>query len=1562
MCRVDLEFSLSVRHLVYEGRYTERLCERLGYVQIGMSTFFKWSLISLLALIPPPVAVFALGIAGLSDTFFGVLEGVFFGLVFHVGFMHWFKDDDGGLAKRIEEELFIPILRRIHPRSVASPLLASLMPDSATMADAFAQVNVKEMELPGLEFFNVRVDTVIDSVIAHYGSMEEARDGLRDKRQRLATEIQQLREEHEQSITTQQELQRQFVKEKEDSEAELQRQMQQMQETSELELARHRAELEKKDAFSRNLVNSSETLSKMTKAMDGGDWLQFEMEYRAMKGMLKEMLRPSAATPELSKMLASISPIFEGSLQQAKETKRQWKRWVEFLKEEIEKADACESDSQELVVPIAKKLFSAVAEIIKRGLTLKNVDAAIENGLVLVKADEDEGFGLRVERWLTERWLPCVAKNTADLELGGRVKLLQEAIVRKAVGASKSQFGGFDFTDLESCCESVDVLQKSFLEKAEQLVEKRDVFQFTSALSQLGTMLYFLEHLEMEDQKKTNTCFLEKLHAVGQSGVSEAVSHWVREVATEYTEHSALLQEADLHDISNKDVSVVIKAMCSEERASQCAPLGDLYRIFCTLAKSWQRKFDSLAVPHHTQVFALLVFKKFLEANQDGSSVVQTLIAQVGTGEGKSMLIAELAALLALSGKRVHVVGTDPKLVVRDFESFRELFGELALTAVVCSDTRAGETASDIVANIPERADIVYCEPRHVTSFYTQNARQGDLGVSVYSDRVLILDEVDALVVDEAPSQEFVYDVGWRLIEGTQMAIGDYVTALVRHMLGWKGAPRPEEDLPQELRPPLEAKEGEQPAEKRQIFDEVLALVRQVFEWFQRPQEERDLDFRLYEGDYNDNGVNLKSKFVLVVNGKPEVHAQSNFLECLRLHENESDYQMRWYQRLFVMSKPRVFRQYEKIMGFSGTIGNAKEQRFFQDSYGAEFFLVPPFLQTCTDKANPGKDMFHTANWAGTEMAIVENRSRTICMYDGIMEKGPAGPCVVVDSEDAQFECIKGLALKARQFVPVLIIAGDTEQCKSVVRKLRKYVSGFGSINDQDMIRSLSQSDYDKNPPLYKESLKKSTQAMAGHGPKLYRITVTDPSGARGTDYQMRDEDPDRVGGLMLIVMQIPLSERDWVQYKGRTARQKWRGQYCAVLQAKEYEALEEKVTEDYEVKRVLPADVFQTVKNEGCWIGTTREKAEELAKQILAFGAEESAVKLRQVTAAYNAGFIANEVCEEVWQLWADGGDGESGDSPMTMRSKSTRRSSKFEKEGEGMMDVDVKLRGSGRDKFLKVCEDYKYLSAPEIQELVDGIKGQVGSRTCGLTFKVTTSGAPDKAYVPEERPREVKKRKVVLFVMDVSFSMQGARLDACKEQMKQLLTNKNFLAEDDCVGVVAFGKGHKELLPIGTGLQHLESVKSLVDGGQFEEAMGDRDDKQQQGLGGSTWMYQTLHTVVPTLLGDAWMPGSATEENEEPEFQRCLVVLCDGGDSRPYEFTMAHDKINDSVALVIITVGNDRSLTEQKTNLQRLVQKGSRQSLFIHADDDASAIAKAFKNVQHALSFTKGVGIVEA
>merc|ERR1719393_113922 len=80
--------------------------------------------------------------------------------------------------------------------------------------------------------------------------------------------------------------------------------------------------------------------------------------------------------------------------------------------------------------------------------------------------------------------------------------------------------------------------------------------------------------------------------------------------------------------------------------------------------------------------------------------------------------------------------------------------------------------------------------------------------------------------------------------------------------------------------------------------------------------------------------------------GRANPKSWSLALEC-RNFQDCMGREILFQERLFVMSRPRVFRRYYRILGLSGSIGSAAERSFLKETYGAVFFEVPPFLKTC---------------------------------------------------------------------------------------------------------------------------------------------------------------------------------------------------------------------------------------------------------------------------------------------------------------------------------------------------------------------------------------------------------------------------------------------------------------------------------------------------------------------------------------------------------------------------------------------------------------------------------------
>ena len=73
---------------------------------------------------------------------------------------------------------------------------------------------------------------------------------------------------------------------------------------------------------------------------------------------------------------------------------------------------------------------------------------------------------------------------------------------------------------------------------------------------------------------------------------------------------------------------------------------------------------------------------------------------------------------------------------------------------------------------------------------------------------------------------------------------------------------------------------------------------------------------------------------------------------------------------------------------------------------------------------------------------------------------------------------------------------------------------------------------------------------MGVGGQSRCRVTVTDRFGGRGHDFQVVDKEANANGGMLVIATSVP-DEREWIQWKGRTARQDRPGQFYVILDVK---------------------------------------------------------------------------------------------------------------------------------------------------------------------------------------------------------------------------------------------------------------------------------------------------------------------------------------------------------------------------------------------------------------------------
>jgi len=180
----------------------------------------------------------------------------------------------------------------------------------------------------------------------------------------------------------------------------------------------------------------------------------------------------------------------------------------------------------------------------------------------------------------------------------------------------------------------------------------------------------------------------------------------------------------------------------------------------------------------------------------------------------------------------------------------------------------------------------------------------------------------------------------------------------------------------------------------------------------------------------------------------------------------------------------------------------------------------------------------------------------------------------IVDSDQKLIERVVALAEQYFKQVPVLVICSSPEE----IAKLTEALGASGMVPPDEVLRF---TEFDASGRSLKEQwqtiIEDSTKRLGGVDDNRCRVTVTDRFGGRGHDYQVVDKEANANGGMLVIATSIP-DEREWIQWKGRTARQDRPGQFHVILnkQAKPFsdkpklEMKLKKLSEDAKIEMLL--------------------------------------------------------------------------------------------------------------------------------------------------------------------------------------------------------------------------------------------------------------------------------------------------------------------------------------------------------------------------------------------------------
>lgn len=129
-----------------------------------------------------------------------------------------------------------------------------------------------------------------------------------------------------------------------------------------------------------------------------------------------------------------------------------------------------------------------------------------------------------------------------------------------------------------------------------------------------------------------------------------------------------------------------------------------------------------------------------------GLALLAGKLAEMRTGEGKTLSIVAPAALLALEGRGVHVVTANSYLARRDAELMRPVYEALGLTVAFIDQSQDAEHKRAAYA-----ADITYGVGQEYGFDYLRDNLVRDSAQRVQRELyVAIVDEVDSILIDEA--------------------------------------------------------------------------------------------------------------------------------------------------------------------------------------------------------------------------------------------------------------------------------------------------------------------------------------------------------------------------------------------------------------------------------------------------------------------------------------------------------------------------------------------------------------------------------------------------------------------------------------------------------------------------------------------------------------------------------------------------------------------------------------------------------------------------------------------
>ena len=349
------------------------------------------------------------------------------------------------------------------------------------------------------------------------------------------------------------------------------------------------------------------------------------------------------------------------------------------------------------------------------------------------------------------------------------------------------------------------------------------------------------------------------------------------------------------------------------------------------------RRFYKIS-PYDTQILSILALINTPEQ-------LKGRIAQIKTGEGKSTIIAMLAALMGCQGDFVDIVTSSPDLAIRDAEKYAPFFEALGLSVSHICDHHAKEEDFSGQILYGTNTDFEFAMLRDGLNNSRQSMRDGVLQNRTFD--VVIVDEVDNLFLDTALNSALLSIPGKEDISWVYAPILNYIKSI-------KDKKIPMSEMVNELRAQLLMQLGDKHAKKIEELDNFrlkkwLISARQAL--YQKV-EERDYMVKNIP-DASTGGMADRDEIVIV-----------DYINTGRLNEG-----CQWKDGLHQMlqakhglkitpeslttaslSHPTYFNLYQHIMGVTGTMGEPVERDEIQKIYGVSSLDTPPHFNSLREQ------------------------------------------------------------------------------------------------------------------------------------------------------------------------------------------------------------------------------------------------------------------------------------------------------------------------------------------------------------------------------------------------------------------------------------------------------------------------------------------------------------------------------------------------------------------------------------------------------------------------------------